>query len=48
MPFLSSDHFMHVRCLLDFGCTIIMLNAFVVLLCRDLTTAESRANVWRW
>ena len=36
------------RCLLDLGCAIVVVNVFVVLLCRDLTTAESRVKVWRW
>ena len=34
-------------CFLDFGCAIVVVNVFVVLLCRDLTTAESRVKVWR-
>ena len=32
----------------DFGCAILVVNVFVVLLCRDLTTAKSRMKVWRW
>ena len=36
---------MHVRrCLLDLGCAIVVVNAFVVLLCRDVTTAESKVK----
>ena len=42
MPFLSMR-----RCFLDFECSIIVVNVFVVLLCRNLTTAESMVNVWR-
>ena len=34
------------RCLHDFGCAIVVVNVFVVLLCCDLTTAESRVKVW--
>ena len=34
------------RCLLDFGCAIVAVNVFVVLLCHDLTTAESRVKAW--
>ena len=45
---LSSDHLLHVRCLLDFGCGIIVVNVFVVLLCPDVTTAEFRVKVWSW
>ena len=34
--FWSSDHLMHVRRrLLDFGCAIAVVNAFVMLLCHD-------------
>ena len=36
------------RCLLDFGCAFAVVNVFVVLLCRDLKTAESRVKDWRW
>ena len=47
MPFSSSDHLMHVRrCLLDFGFAIVVVNVFVVLMCPDLTTAESSVKVW--
>ena len=28
-------------------CAIVVVNVFVVFLCRDLTTAEPRVNVWR-
>ena len=42
MPFLSMR-----RCFLDFECAIIVVNVFGVLLCRNLTTAESMVNVWR-
>ena len=38
---------MHVRCLLGFECAIVVVNVFVLLLCRDVTTAESRVKVWR-
>ena len=37
---------MHV--LLDFGCAVVVMSVLIVLLCRDLTTAESRVKVWRW
>ena len=38
---------MHVRrCLLDYKCTIIAVNVFVVVLRCDLTTAKSRVKVW--
>ena len=48
MPCLPSDHLMHVRkCLLDIACAIAVLNVFAVLLCLDLTTAESMVKVWR-
>ena len=30
------------------GCLIVVVNVFGVLLCHDLTTAESRVKVWRW
>ena len=37
---------MHVRrWLFDYGCVIVAVNVFVVLLCRDFTTSESRVNV---
>ena len=37
---------MHVRrCLLDFGCVKFVVDVFVVLLCRDLTTSESRLKI---
>ena len=40
---------MHVRrWLLDFGCAIVVVGVFGVLLCRDLITMESRVKVWRW
>ena len=42
--FWSSDV---MRRLLDFGCAIVVVNAFVVLLGHDLTTTESRIQVWR-
>ena len=28
------------------GCTLVVASVFVVLLCRDLTTTESRVKVW--
>ena len=34
------------RWLFDFGCAFDVMNVFVVLLCLDLKTAESRVNVW--
>ena len=46
---LSSHHLVHVRRrLLDFGFDVVVVNVFDVLLCRDLTTAESSVKVWRW
>ena len=36
---------MHV---LDSRCAIVVMNVFVVLLSRCLTTAESGVKVWRW
>ena len=46
--FWSSHHPMHVmRWLLDFGCSIVVVIVFAVLLGHNLTTAESRAQVWR-
>ena len=46
--FLSSDHLVHIRrWLLDFGCTIVVVNIIFMLLCHDLTTAEPRVKVWR-
>ena len=34
-------------CLLDIGCAIVVVNVSAVLLCYDLTTADSRVNVWQ-
>ena len=33
------------RMLLDFGCALVGRSVFVVLLCRDLTSSESRVGV---
>ena len=45
---LSSDHLMHGRgCLLELGCVIFELNVFGVLMCRALTTINTRVKVWR-
>ena len=42
-----SDHLMHVcSWLLDFGRVIVVASVFVVLLCCDLTTTESRVKIW--
>ena len=44
----SGDHLMHVSSwLLDFGRALVVASVFLVFLCRDLTTAESRMKVWR-
>ena len=32
MSFLSGDHLMHVRCLLNSGCAIVVLNVSVVIM----------------
>ena len=39
----ARDHLMHVRkCLLDVRCAIVMVNVFVVLLCRDKQQPSQR------
>ena len=46
MPSLSSVHLMYVRSwLLNFGCALVVASVFYVLLCRELTTTESRAKI---
>ena len=40
---------MHVlRMLHGFGCATVVVSVFVMRLCHDLKTAESRVNNWRW
>ena len=44
----SCDHLMHVcSSSLDLRCILVVASVFVVLLCRVLTTKESRVKVWR-
>ena len=41
------DHFINVRrWLLYYGISFVVVRVFVVFWCRDLTTTESRVNVW--